>query len=160
MKNTNQNPAIVGSIVFGESGVSIIRNYMPEDAVTTAIIENSPNAQEDIDKALVCALQFVKARIAHCQAELEANLSKAYAISEYTVYWKDGHFTLPTFQLMEKLVERNPTSWDDLSIPELQQIVRALYHQRQSKTETWWNSDICRMAFNIATEMMCVKCGQ
>lgn len=160
MKNTNQNPAIVGNIVFGENGVSIIRNYMSADAVTTAIVENNPNAQEDIEKALVCALQFVKARIAHCQSELEANLSKAYAISEYTVYWKDGHFTLPTFQLMEKLVERNPTSWDDLSVPELQQIVRALYHQRQSKTETWWNSDICRMAFNIATEMMCVKCGQ
>ena len=160
MKNTNQNPAIVGNIVFGESGVSILRPYMSDEAVTTAIHENNPNGKEDVDKALVCALQFVKARIAHCQSELEANLSKAYAISEYTVYWKGGHFTLMTFQLMEKLVERNPTSWDDLSVPELQQIVRALYHQRQSKTETWWSSDICHLAFNIATEMLCVKCGQ
>lgn len=160
MKNTNQNPAIVGNIVFGETGVSIIRPYMTSDAVTTAVIENNPNNNEDVEKALVCALQFVKARLDHCQAELEANLSKAYAISEYAVYWKGGHFTLPTFQLMEKLVERNPKSWDDLSIPELQQVVRALHLQRQSKTETWWSTDICHLAFNIATEMMCVKCGQ
>lgn len=160
MKPTNQNPAIVGNIVFGENGVSIIRPYMDSDDVATAIVENNPNNHEDVEKALVCALQFVKARIAHCQAELEANLSKAYAISEYAVYWKGGHFALPTFQLMEKLVERNPNSWDDLSIPELQQIVRALHYQRQAKMETWWNTDICHLAFNIATELMCVKCGQ
>lgn len=157
MKNTNQNPAIVGNIVFGETGVSIIRPYMTSDAVATAVMENNPNSNEDVEKALVCALQFVKARLAHCQAELEANLSKAYAISEYTVYWKGGHFTLPTFQLMEKLVERNPKSWDDLSVPELQQVVRALYFQRQAKTETWWSSDICHLAFNIATEFLVCK---
>ena len=154
---SNQNPTIVGNIVFGETGVSIIRPYMSEDAVTTAIIENHPDNQEDSEKALVCALDFVKARIAHCQAELEANLSKAYAISEHLVYWKDGHFSLPVFQLMEQLVERNPTSWDDLSISELQQIVRALHFQRQAKMETWWNTNICNLAFNIATEMMIVK---
>lgn len=157
MKPTNQNPAIVGNIVFGENGVSIMRPYMSKDTVTTAIIENNPSNRADIDKALVCALDFVKARIAHCQTELEANLSNAYAVSEHAVYWKDGHFSLPTFQLMEQLVERNPTSWDDLSIPELQQIVRALHFQRQAKMETWWNTNICNLAFNIATEMMCVK---
>ena len=160
MKNTNQTPTIVGNIVFGETGVSIIRPYMSSDTVTTAIIENNPDNEEDSEKALVCALQFVKARIAHCQAELEANLSKAYAVSEYAIYWKGGHFTLPTFQLMEKLVERNPKSWDDLSVPELQQILRALYFQHQSKTETWWNTNLCNLAFNIASEMMYVKCGQ
>jgi hypothetical protein len=157
MKNTNQNPAIVGNIVFGETGVSIIRPYMTSDAVTTAVMENNPNSNEDVEKALVCALQFVKARLAHCQAELEANLSKAYAVSEYAVYWKGGHFTLPTFQLMEQLLERNPKSWDDLSVPELQQVVRALYHQRQAKTETWWSSEICHLAFNIATEFLICK---
>lgn len=157
MKNRNENPAIVGNIVFGEDGVSIIRPYMSETAIATAIVENNPNNNEDVDKALVCALQFVKARLAHCQAELEANLSKAYAISEYAVYWKSGHFTLPTFQLMEKLIERNPKSWDDLSVPELQQVVRALYFQRQSKTETWWSNDICHLAFNIATEFLVCK---
>lgn len=156
MKNT-QNPTMVGNIVFNENGVSIIRPYMDDESMTKAILANNSDQNVLIDRALACALEFVKARLEHCQAELEANLSKAYALNECAVYWKGGHFTLPTFKLMQDLVERNPKSWDDLSLAELQQIVRALHFQRQAKTETWWNNDTLTLAFNVATEFMLCK---
>lgn len=154
---TAQKPATVGNIVFGENGISIMRPYMDSDTMTQALVENHPGQGDLVEKALMCALEFVKTRIAHCQSELETNLSKAYAINECAVYWKDGHFSLPTFKLMQELVERNPKSWDDLSTAELQQIVRALYFQRHSKTETWWNSEVITLAFNLATEFMLCK---
>lgn len=156
MKNT-QNPIVVGNIVFEDTGVSIIRPYMDSDAFAKAVVDNNSDQNELIDRALKCALEFVKARLAHCQAELEANLSKAYAVNEFGIYWKGGHFTLPVFQTMKDLIERNPTSWDDLSMAELQQIVRALHFQRQAKTETWWNNDTLTLAFNVATEFMLCK---
>lgn len=166
MKNLLDKPTVVGNIVFGKDGVSIMRQY--QDPLETAEIFDqlypAEKAKKDCAEALECALAYVKARIKHCASELERNFASAALVDTHRVMWKGGHFSRPTYELMVALVERNPQSWDDLSVWELQQVIRALHHQRNSNTDKCYSFTICVMAFDIATEILCAKsaqsCGQ
>lgn len=132
----------VGNVLFTETGVSFTRAYGEEN---TQQIE-----AKQLAKALECALDYVRGRMQHCVKELEKNIIAATCITPHVVVWKSGYFTVSAYQCMEKLVTRNPTRWDDLSVAELQQIIRALHLNSNVSGEYWGDSKV--LAFNLATE--------
>ena len=122
----------IGNIVFGEDGVFIQRKYDSYDASNAYFEQGLEERKKRKAEALECAMAYLQCRIDHCRTELENNFAKAVIVTPQEVVWDNGHFSLPVYRIMCDCIARNPKDWDELNIPELQQIVRALYFQRCS----------------------------
>jgi hypothetical protein len=147
MQNKNYQ---VGSVIFTENGVQFCKEYNQEG------FQYSEDFKEMREKALKCALSYVKGRVAHCEEELQKNIATATYVSESVVAWKNGRFTIPVHKHLVDLVKRleEGASWEDLDKGDYQQILRALYFN--SIKDEWFAYETKALAFNIASEMLIV----
>lgn len=143
---------MVGNIAFTETGISVIRPYMDTQELDNAYAELSKDREERTEKAFKAAKKAIEARLEHCKSELEKNLARATYLSQASVIWDKGRFSLPVYQAMEKLLDRNPQTWEELNLLELQQIVRAIHCQRFQISGC--SHEDLDVAFMIATELM------
>ena len=146
---------MVGNIVFGDEGVYVVRPYSTEADRTAHITANPEQLEHDKAEALKFALEKVAVRIEHCEIELNRNFATATIVTPDGIAWNGGLFNLPTYKLMNDLIERNPTNWLELSKAELTQIIRAIHLQRNKSTLHYYDMRIQELAFNIATELLC-----
>jgi hypothetical protein len=147
----NKTDYQVGSVIFTENGVQFCKEY------TTEGFQYSEDFKEMREKALKCALSYVKGRLTHCEEELQKNIATATYISPDLVAWKNGRFTIPVHKHLVDLVKRleEGASWEDLNERDFQQILRALYFNNACKDE-WHSYESKSWAFNIASEMLMV----
>ena len=141
----------VGNVIFTKEGVCFCKEYSQEG------FQYSEDAKEMREKALKCALSYVKGRLTHCEEELQKNIATATYVSENVVAWKDGRFAVPVHKHLIDLIKRleEGASWEDLDKGDYQQILRALYFNSACKDE-WFNLGVKALAFNIASEMLIV----
>lgn len=140
----------IGNFIFDEKGVSIVRAYSNPDERPDTRASN-----EDAEKALKCALDYLEGRMNHCLRDLEANFASATYVGSDMVIWPGGRFNIILYMAMMKTIENPPKTWDELGKLELQQIVRAI-NAGYRISSTFWGS-IKELAFNIATECLLVK---
>lgn len=140
----------IGSFIFDENGVSIVRAYSNPDERPDTRASN-----EDAEKALRCALDHLAGRMEHCLRNLEANFASATYIGSDMVIWPGGRFNVILYTGMIKVVDNPPKSWEELSKLELQQIIRAIKAGYTSSSTYWGTAK--DMAFNIATELIILK---
>lgn len=145
MQNTDYH---VGSVIFTENGVQFCKEYNQEG------FQYSEDFKETREKALKCALSYVKGRLAHCEEELQKNIATATYVSPDVIAWKNGRFTVPVHKHLVGLVKRleEGASWEDLNREDFQQILRALYFN--SIKDEWFAYEVKAWAFNIASEML------
>lgn len=149
MQNTNYQ---VGSVIFTENGVQFCKEY------TTEGFQYSEDFKEMREKALKCALSYVKGRLTHCEEELQKNIASATYVSTELVAWKGGRFTVIVHKHLVDLVKRleEGANWEDLNDRDFQQILRSLYFNNPCKDE-WFAHETKSWAFNIASEMLMVN---
>lgn len=141
----------VGGVIFTENGVQFCKEY------TTEGFQYLEDFKEMREKALKCALSYVKGRLTHCEEELQKNIATATYVSPELVAWKGGRFTVIVHKHLVDLVKRleEGASWEDLKREDFQQILRALYFNNACKNE-WHSYESKAWAFNIASEMLMV----
>lgn len=140
----------IGSFIFDENGVSIVRAYSnPDDRPDTRA------SKEDADKALKCAMDYLAGRMSHCLRDLEANFASATYVGSDMVIWPGGRFNIILYMAMMKTIDNPPTTWDELGKLELQQIIRAIKAGYTSSDKYWGPAK--DLAFSIATECLLVK---
>lgn len=145
-----RNVMKIGNLFFDEFGVSITRKYSnPDDAPSIQPSEG------DKEKALKCALDYLKGRMSRCLRDLEANFASATYVGPDMVIWPGGRFNVTLYTSMMKVVDNPPKSWDELDKIELQQIIRAIKAGYVS-SDTYWGSSK-DLAFNIATELIILE---
>lgn len=147
----NKTDYQVGNVIFTENGVQFCREYNQEG------FQYSEDTKEMREKALKCALSYVKGRLTHCEEELQKNIATATYVSESVVAWKDGRFTVPVHKHLVDLIKRleENASWEDLDKKDCQQILRALYFN-SACNGMWFAHEVKALAFNIASEMLMV----
>lgn len=145
----------IGNIVFTDTCAFVERKYN-EDAADKFYAEMIEARNRDAAKAFECAMTYLQMRIDHCKTELELNFANAEVVSAQSVHWKGGHFSVPVYEHMLNAVS-NAKSWDDLNRLQLQQVVRALYLQRNCNAPKYFSGVIRDLAFNIATELLLCK---
>ena len=141
-----------GNIVFGEQGLKMTVAYTDNLGGTNGL---HPTA-DDITKALECAKDYIKGRMAHCIEKLNQNAYRAKVITRESVIWETGHFEKPVYDSMEEIDK--VTSWDELNGLQLQQIVRAIHFNSPASKKYYGDSK--ELAFNIATEYMVCMISQ
>lgn len=148
----NKTDYQVGNVIFTENGVQFCREY------TTEGFQYSEDFKEMREKALKCALSYVKGRLTHCEEELQKNIATATYISPDVIAWKNGRFTVPVHKHLVDLIKRleGGANWEDLDERDFQQILRALYFNSACKGE-WFDQESKAWAFNIASEMLMVN---
>ena len=147
----NKTDYQVGNVIFTENGVQFCREY------TTEGFQYSEDIKEMREKALKCALSYVKGRLTHCEEELQKHIATATYVSESIVAWKDGRFTVPVHKHLVDLINRleENARWEDLDKKDCQQILRALYFN-SACNGMWFAQEVKALAFNIASEMLMV----
>ena len=108
---------------------------------------------KDAAQAFECAMVYLQMRIDHCKTELELNFANAEVVTSQGVFWKGGHFNVPVYECMCDAVA-NAKCWDDLNRLQFQQVVRALYLQRNCNAPKYFSGVIKDLAFNIASEYL------
>lgn len=145
----------IGNIVFTDTCAFVERKYN-EDAADKFYAEMIEARNKDAAQAFECAMTYLQMRIDHCRTELELNFANAEVVSAQIVHWKGGHFSVPVYEHMLDAVS-NAKSWDDLNRLQLQQVVRALYLQRNCNAPKYFSGTIRDLAFNIVTELLLCK---
>ncbi len=145
----------IGNIVFTDTCAFVERKYN-EDAADKFYAEMIEARNRDAAQAFECAMTYLQMRIDHCRTELELNFANAEVVSAQSVHWKGGHFSVSVYEHMCNAVS-NAKSWDDLNRLQLQQVVRALYLQRNCNAHKYFSGVIKDLAFNIATELLLCK---
>lgn len=62
--------------------------------------------------------------MAHCKQQLHVNLINATYITEHTIAWSDGHFSVPVYEALEGILEL--TDVRKLNKLQTQQLIRAM----------------------------------
>lgn len=145
----------IGNITFTDTCAFVERKYNEEDA-DKFYAETMEARNKDAAQAFECAMVYLQMRIDHCRTELELNFANAEVVTSHSVYWKGGHFGVPVYEHMCDAVS-NAKCWDDLDRLQLQQVVRALYLQRNCNAPKYFSGVIKDLAFNIATELLLCK---
>ena len=145
----------IGNITFTDTCAFVERKYN-EEAVNKFYEETKASRDKDAAQAFECAMVYLQMRIDHCRTELELNFANAEVVSAQSVHWKGGHFSVPVYEHMLDAVS-NAKCWDDLNRFQLQQVVRALYLQRNCNAPKYFSGVIRDLAFNIATELLLCK---
>ena len=145
----------IGNITFTDTCAFVERKY-DEAAADKFFAEMMASRDKDAAQAFECAMTYLQMRIDHCKTELELNFANAEAVTSQGVFWKGGHFSVPVYEHMCNAVA-NAKNWDDLNRLQLQQVVRALYLQRNCNAPKYFSGVIKDLAFNIATEYLLCK---
>lgn len=145
----------IGNITFTDTCAFVEREYN-EVAADKFYEEMLEARNRDAATAFECAMTYLQMRIDHCRTELELNFANAEVVSAQSVHWKGGHFSVPVYEHMCDAVS-NAKCWDDLNRLQLQQVVRALYLQRNYNAPKYFSGVIRDLAFNIATECLLCK---
>ena len=145
----------IGNITFTDTCAFVERKY-DEAAADKFFAEMMASRDKDVAQAFECAMVYLQMRIDHCKTELELNFANAEAVTSQGVFWKGGHFNVPVYECMCDAVA-NAKCWDDLNRLQFQQVVRALYLQRNCNAPKYFSGVIKDLAFNIATEYLLCK---
>ena len=119
MKTTNQFPKTVAGITFTETGVLIEKSYQHDTTVCREL-----NESKFTGEYLEIAKRLAKTRMAHCKQQLHANLIHATYITEHTIAWKGGHFSVPAYEALENILEL--TDVRKLNTKQALQLTRAM----------------------------------
>lgn len=145
----------IGNIVFTDTCAFVERKY-DDEAFDKFYAETIEARDKDAAQTFECAMVYLQMRIDHCRTELELNFANAEVVTSQSVCWKGGHFSVPVYEHMCDAVS-NAKCWDDLNRLQLQQVVRALYLQRNCNAPKYFSGVIRDLAFNIATELLLCK---
>lgn len=145
----------IGNITFTNTCAFVERKYN-EEASNKFYAETRVSRDKDAAQAFECAMTYLQMRIDHCRTELQLNFANAEFVTVNGVFWTGGHFSVPVYEYMCDAVS-NAKCWNDLNRFQLQQVVRALYLQRNCSAPKYFSSVIRDLAFNIATECLLCK---
>ena len=73
---------------------------------------------------LKIAKRLAKYRMAHCYKQLHANITTAEHITPQMIFWKDGHFSVPVWEELEKILELKDVR--ELNALQTQQLIRSI----------------------------------
>ena len=119
MKTKNQFPKTVAGITFTETGILIEKSYQHDTTVCREL-----NESKFTGEYLEIAKRLAKTRMAHCKQQLHANLIHATYITEHTIAWKGGHFSVPVYEALEGILKL--TDVRQLTELQAQQLIRAM----------------------------------
>lgn len=119
----------IANVQFSESGILIERKYQEDPDLF-----RKPSEELYTGKFLELAHRLAKKRMYHCYKKLHANLSKATHITSVYIAWKDGNFSVPVWESLERILQI--TDVRELDMLQCQQIIRAIIQDMQS-----WVSD-------------------
>lgn len=124
----------IAGIKFTESGILVERKY--NDVPMNLQI----NEENFTGKFLELAKRLAKYRMAHCYKQLHANLSRAIRVTELEIAWNGGHFQVPVWESLERILELKDVR--DLDPLQALQILRSIMFHCSSwaydhDTNTW-----------------------
>ena len=116
-----ENKQIAG-IIFTDKGILIEKQYN----------YSQPSLKLEEEKFtgefLEIAKRLAKYRMVHCYKQLHANITTAEHITPQMIFWKDGHFSVPVWEELEKILELKDVR--DLNALQTQQLIRSiLFHK-------------------------------
>ena len=124
----------IAGVKFTESGILVERKY------NDVPMGRQINEENFTGKFLELAKRLAKYRMAHCYKQLHANLSRAIRVTELEIAWESGHFQVPVWESLERILELNDVR--DLDPLQAQQILRSIMFHCSSwaydhDTTTW-----------------------
>jgi hypothetical protein len=119
MNTENQFPKTVAGITFTETGILIEKPYQHNLTVCRELDESKFTGEY-----LEIAKRLAKTRMSHCKQQLHANLANATYITEHTIAWSGGHFSVPVYEALEGILEL--TDVRKLNKLQAQQLIRAM----------------------------------
>lgn len=124
----------IAGVKFTESGILVERKY------NDVPMGRQINEENFTGKFLELAKRLAKYRMAHCYKQLHANLSRAIRVTELEIAWDGGHFQVPVWESLERILELNDVR--DLDPLQAQQILRSIMFHCSSwaydhDTTTW-----------------------
>ena len=119
MNTENQFPKTVAGVTFTTTGVCIEKSYTNNLAVCREV-----NESKFTGEYLVIAKRLAKTRMVHCEKLLHANLANADYIMEHIIAWSNGHFSVPTYEALEGILELNDAR--QLNKLQTQQLIRTM----------------------------------
>lgn len=114
-----QFPKTVAGITFTETGILIEKSYQHDLTVYRKLDESKFTGEY-----LEIAKRLAKTRMAHCKQQLHANLANATYITEHTIAWPGGHFSVPVYEALEGILEL--TDVRKLDKLQAQQLIRTM----------------------------------
>ena len=108
----------IAGVKFTESGILVERQY------NDVPMGRKINEENFTGKFLELAKRLAKYRMAHCYKQLHANLSRAIRVTETEIAWESGHFQVPVWESLERILELNDVR--DLDPLQAQQILRSI----------------------------------
>ena len=124
----------IAGVKFTESGILVERKY------NDVPMGRQINEENFTGKFLELAKRLAKYRMAHCYKQLHANLSRAIRVTELEIAWEGGHFQVPVWESLERILELKDVR--DLDPFQAQQILRSIMFHCSSwaydhDTNTW-----------------------
>lgn len=124
----------IAGLKFTEFGILVERKY------NNVRIERNINEENFTGKYLELAKRLAKYRMAHCYKQLHANLSRAIRVTNTEIVWEGGHFQVPVWEALERILELKDVR--ELNLLQAQQIVRAIMFHcsswvRDHNVNTW-----------------------
>lgn len=89
----------IAGVKFTESGILVERKY------NDVPMGRQINEENFTGKFLELAKRLAKYRMAHCYKQLHANLSHATRVTELEIAWEGGHFQVPVWESLERILE-------------------------------------------------------
>ena len=141
-----ENKQIAG-ITFTDKGILIEKQYN----------YSQPSLKLDEEKFtkdfLIIAKRLAKYRMAHCYKQLHQNITTAEHITPQMIFWKDGHFSVPVWEELEKILKLKDVR--DLNALQTQQLIRSmLFH------ESTWLYDHNEDWNELKGGNFCIKCTE
>lgn len=112
-----ENKQIAG-ITFTDKGILFEKQYN----------YSQPSLKLDEEKFtkdfLIIAKRVAKYRMAHCYKQLHTYITTAEHITPQMIFWKDGHFSVPVWEELEKILELKDVR--ELNALQTQQLIRSI----------------------------------
>lgn len=108
----------IAGVKFTESGILVERKY------NDVPMNRQINEENFTGKFLELAKRLAKYRMAHCYKQLHANLSRATRVTELEIAWEGGHFQVPVWESLVRILELKDVR--DLDPLQAQQILRSI----------------------------------
>lgn len=119
MNTENQFPKTVAGVTFTATGVCIEKPYTNNLAVCREV-----NESKFTGEYLEIAKRLAKTRMSHCKQQLHANLANAIYITEDTIAWSGGHFSVSVYEALEDIIKL--TDVRKLNKLQAQQLIRTM----------------------------------
>ena len=119
MNTENQFPKTVAGITFTKTGILIEKSYQHDTTICREL-----NPSKFTGEYLEIAKRLAKTRMSHCKQQLHVNLVNATYITEHTIAWSGGHFSVPVYEALENILEL--TDVRKLNKLQAQQLIRTM----------------------------------